>query len=153
MKEFALNALPSTIETIQNVEEFFEVLQRVKLATWRHIVLYCSESSNTPLSLKSLAARYDRKIIFYASKDKAVCRKTGVKHIPSLVLLSEETEQIDWFARDDPKLVGIAIYPGKTESSNDEKEIIAWLNTFDPTPKKQKREKKKRRRNYREEYL
>ena len=155
LKAFALNALPSsTIETIHNVEEFFEVLQQVKLATWRHIVVYCSKTSNTPLSLKSLAARYDRKIIFYASNDKGVCRKIGVKHIPSLVLLSEETEQIDWFARDDPKLVGVAIYPGKTESSNDEKDIIAWLNTIDPEPKpkQQKRKKKQRRRNYREEF-
>ena len=129
LKLFTLDAQPVQIENINRVQQLFSFVSKAKSTTlrsnrWEKIVLFCSDDYDTPLWLKSLAVRFYGNLIFAETraKNKIISSQVGVKEFPSLVLMDNDLDL------DSPTNSGILLYPGPTESSNDEADIVKWLN-------------------------
>ena len=183
LKLFVIESFPSKVFNINTIAQLQSVLDKVKngkglvkghpsytelSASWNNVVLFCTNDLDTPLWLKSIAARYHNRLIISETrscqKNKHISKTIGIETFPALILIAMDIDL------DSKHKIGILKYNGPIDSSKDETGIIKWLDVVSKpvdwidkdeekrklkeanirAQKAKKKKKKKQRRGHRE---
>jgi hypothetical protein len=149
LKKFSLDALPGKVKNINRISQLFATVANAKkTASWQQVLLFCSSDYDTPLWLTSIARRYDGRVVVAEAraKNNQIGAQVGVKHFPALVLIDVSADL------DSPTHMGVEVYEGSVDSSNDEQKVIDWLDVFAAASKTTEREKKQKKKNKKKLY-